>query len=381
MLQELHEGHPGITRMKSLSRMYVWWPGISADTEKSVRLCKQCQEVQSSPPPAPLHPLKWPTRPWARLHLDFAGPFQGKNILVAIDAHSKWVDAVCTPTTSSSCVIEKLRILFATFGLPEMIVTDNGTCFVSQEFENFLQKNGIKHSTSAPYHPASNGLAERAVQVIKRGLRKVTDGTMSSRLAKVLLTYRITPQSTTGLTPSEMLLGRRPRTRLDLLKPNTAERVEQRQQEQKERHDSRSKSRIFRRGDLVFFKNSGVGSAWLPGKIVEITSPVSFVVLLEDGRRKRCHQDHLRHRVVEDVIDEEVAMPSPSSTGDSTSEIGTELVAETPPCPEPTQSSESSDSSLSDTQTPPDIRTPSTDTHRYPRRQRKPRVWFEPGTT
>ena len=62
VLQELHEGHPGITKMKFLSRMYVWWPGINADIEKSVRLCRACQEVQSSPPLAPLNPWKWPTR-------------------------------------------------------------------------------------------------------------------------------------------------------------------------------------------------------------------------------------------------------------------------------------------------------------------------------
>ena len=70
--------------------------------------------------------------------------------------------------------------------------------------------------TSAPYHPASNCLAERAVQVVKRGLKKVTDGTMNLRLAKILLTYRVTPQSTTGLAPAEVFLGRRPRTRLDI---------------------------------------------------------------------------------------------------------------------------------------------------------------------
>ena len=276
----------------------MWWPGISADIEKSVRLCRECQEVQSSPPLAPLHPWKWPTRPWARLHLDFAGPFQGKNILIAIDAHSKWIEAVCTSSTASSCVIEELRTLFAKLGLPEMVVTDNGTCFVSQEFEQFLRKNGIKHTTSAPYHPASNGLAERAVQVIKRGLKKVTDGTMSSRLAKVLFTYRVTPQSTTGLAPAEMLLGRRPHTRLDLLKPHTAERVEQKQREQKERHDSRGKARTFNIGDPVFLKNFGAGSKWLPGKILETSGPVSFHVILEDGRHKRCHQDQLRPRVV-----------------------------------------------------------------------------------
>ena len=85
-----------------------------------------------------------------------------------------------------------------------MVVTDNGTGFVSREFEEFLRRNGVKHTTSAPYHPASNGLAERAVQVIKRGLKKVTAGTMGSRLAKVLFAYRITQQSTTGLAPAEL---------------------------------------------------------------------------------------------------------------------------------------------------------------------------------
>ena len=97
--------------------------------------------------------------------------------------------------------------------------------FVSAEFEAFLASNGIKHITSAPYHPASNGLAERAVQIVKR-LKKITQGSMRSRIAQVLFTYRLTPQSTTGISPGELLFGRRPRSRLDLLKPHTAERVE-----------------------------------------------------------------------------------------------------------------------------------------------------------
>ena len=91
-----------------------------------------------------------------------------------------------------------------------MVITDNGTGFVSSEFEQFLKSNGVKHTTSAPYHPASNGLAERAVQIVKKGLKKRTTGTMSSRLAKILFNYRISPQTTTGTSPAELLLGRRP---------------------------------------------------------------------------------------------------------------------------------------------------------------------------
>ena len=127
--------------------MYVWRPGISSDIEKSVRQCRECQEVQSSPPAAPLNPWRWPTRPWARLHLDFLGLFEGKNILVIVDAHSKWIEAVCTPSTSSTSVIEVLSTLFSQFGVPEMVVTDNGTGFVSSEFEEFsvLMESNTPH--------------------------------------------------------------------------------------------------------------------------------------------------------------------------------------------------------------------------------------------
>ena len=75
------------------------------------------------------------TCPWPCLHLDYASPVKGKMILVLINAHSKWIDAVCTPSTTSSAVMEELRTLFAQFGIPETIVTDNGSCFVSAEIE------------------------------------------------------------------------------------------------------------------------------------------------------------------------------------------------------------------------------------------------------
>ena len=132
------------------------------------------------------------------------------------------VEAFCTSNATSKYVITKLRLAFSQFGVPETIVTDNGTCFVSEEIEYFLMSNGIKHYTSAPYHPVSNGLAE----IIKRGLRKEMVGDIDELLSKILFNYRITPQTTTGVSPSELLLGRRPRTRLILLKPHTADRVE-----------------------------------------------------------------------------------------------------------------------------------------------------------
>ena len=126
VLHQLHEGHPGMTKMKGLSRMYVCWPGISGDIEKLVKSCSSCQLNQSALPVAPLRPWSWPTRPWARLHIDYAGPVEGKMILVLIDAHSKWIEAVCTAGSTSAVVIEELRAIFARFGIPEhwLVITE-----------------------------------------------------------------------------------------------------------------------------------------------------------------------------------------------------------------------------------------------------------------
>lgn len=88
-------------------------------------------------------------------------------------------------------------------------------CFVSEEFETYLSKNGIKHITSAPYHPSTNSLAERAVQLVKKGLKKEKEGSIVSRIARVLMAYRTTPQSTIGMPPFELLQGRQLRTRLE----------------------------------------------------------------------------------------------------------------------------------------------------------------------
>ena len=76
VLSELNVGHSGMTRMKALARSYVWWPGLDEDIERLVKTCQSCQEAKSVPPAAPLHPWIWSTRPWARIHVDFAAPFR-----------------------------------------------------------------------------------------------------------------------------------------------------------------------------------------------------------------------------------------------------------------------------------------------------------------
>ena len=129
---------------------------------------------RKNPPEAPLHPWEWPSKRWERIHIDYAGPFLGKMFLVVIDAYSKWIEVHRVNTATSRVTIEKLRSTFAIHGFPITIVSDNGRNFCREEFEEFLAKNGIHHRRKAPYHPASNGLAERAVQTFKKGMKKMS---------------------------------------------------------------------------------------------------------------------------------------------------------------------------------------------------------------
>ena len=90
VLAELHGAHPGMTRMKALALQWVWWSNLYQAIEDVVKNCEECQQDRPNPPPAPLHPWQWPTCPWTRLHVDFAGPMDHKMFLVVIDSHSKY---------------------------------------------------------------------------------------------------------------------------------------------------------------------------------------------------------------------------------------------------------------------------------------------------
>ncbi|UYV65610.1 K02A2.6-like [Cordylochernes scorpioides] len=113
------------------------------------------------------------------------------------------------------------------FGIPRTLVSDNGTGFTSEEFRQFMTRNGILHLWTAPFHPSSNGLAECAVQTIKTGLKKVQQGSISQRLAEILLGYRRTPIASIGKSPSEMMFGHNIRSRLDLILPNPGPKWDQ----------------------------------------------------------------------------------------------------------------------------------------------------------
>ena len=313
LLEQLHESHPGISRMKSLARGYLWWPSMDSDIEQYVKDCHTCQSQRPQPSLAPVHFWDIPQQPWNRLHLDFAGPFLGHMYLILVDAHSKWIDVVLMHTITSANTIEKLQSIFAIHGLPKTIVTDNGSTFTSTEFQQFLRINGIRHVTSAPYHPSTNGLAERAVQSFKSALKKITNGTIQSRISQFLFRYRLTPHSATGLSPAKVLLGRRPRSQLDLSFPDLAQKVTDHQPKSLPRNNRPVRS--FSVGEKVFvrdFRSPHV--KWIPGTIAKVTGPVSYLIELADGLVRR-HVDAVRKRTSDIVVDDS------SSTSDSASDF------------------------------------------------------------
>ena len=193
LLKDLHAEHLGIVRSKQLARMYVWWPRLDKDIEGMVKACLSCQQHSKNPKSDTTGTWSWPTSPWKRIHIDFAGPeSNGQMYLVIVDAFSKYLEIYPMTKTDTPRTIEKLRHLFSSFGLPEHIVTDNGPQFISEDFKTFLQYNDIQHTRTAPKHPATNGLAERYVGYFKESLRKMGDRSESlhAKLDRFLFTYR-----------------------------------------------------------------------------------------------------------------------------------------------------------------------------------------------
>jgi transposase InsO family protein len=141
--------------MKTLARSYVWWPDLNQDLENTVKTYVDCNKFGRSVPALKDHGHPWcrPTGPYQRIHMDFAGPFQGHLWLLIQDAHSKWPDIVKMNSTKAGALLKVLRDVFARTGLPCVVLSDNGPQFISDELEVFFKQNGIKHIPIPTYHP------------------------------------------------------------------------------------------------------------------------------------------------------------------------------------------------------------------------------------
>lgn len=230
MLSELHSGHFGIVKTKSIARAKLWWPSIDKDIASYIGSCTACCSAQAAPPRAPPAPWPRPAGAWQRLHIDYMS-IGSRDYLIVIDAFSKWLECIhMNNGTSTRALINKLKYLFSRFGIPHVIVSDNDTKINSFEFNSFCSNNGIRHVTSPIYHPASNGLAENAVKTCKKMIKCLLNQYRSSsaideKLLGILFEYRNTDHCTTGASPAKLMLGRALRSRLDLILPGCRSRV------------------------------------------------------------------------------------------------------------------------------------------------------------
>ena len=321
ILKLLHLGHFGMQRMKQLARSTVYWPRIDFDIEDLCRKCTSCGQFQNKPDKPSIHPWMMPEKPWSRLHLDHAINFLGRNWLVLVDAYSKYPCIHPTTSTSSKSTTAILEQEFAHFGYPHTLVTDNATTFMSQEFQAWCKQRGIVHLTGAPYHPATNGAAERLIQSFKQALRK-SSLPPKEALQEFLMQYRRIPFAS-GLSPSELLNGRRIRTKIDTLVPSIPHLLQGRQSRQASKHsndaeDSEVVSKVehhYSLGDpcyaLYFGPRRDRDPRWVPAIVTKVHGTRSVNVrVIPRGPTWRRHLDQLRPRYGLDQDDDPCEIPT-----------------------------------------------------------------------
>ncbi|XP_054278567.1 uncharacterized protein K02A2.6-like [Macrosteles quadrilineatus] len=222
-----------------------------------IAVCKPCREKQNSLTKEINHPWEPATQPWERIHIDFMGPTNGQQFFIVVDAFSNWVEVILTKAATTDWTIKELKKLFSTFGLPSLLISDNGRSFTSLTFQEFLKSCGTQHKTTAPFHPSSNGQAERFVQTVKKMLKSILDepGTLYSKIHKVLIQLRQVPNST-GNSAYYLMFNRQLRTYLSVMIPSRIE-------------DSKDKPKAL----VNDLEAKAIGFSLPSGKRCDITAP------------------------------------------------------------------------------------------------------------
>ena len=217
VLELAHEGHQGIVKTKDRLRSKVWWPNMNSMVERHCKRCLGCQAVTPITTIPPVKTTTMPTKPWRDLAVDLMGPLPtGESLLVTVDYYSRWIEVDVVRNTTSSAIIRCLENHFTRHGIPETLRTDNGSNLVSHEMEEFLDELGIKHKKTIPLWPRANGEVERQNKSLLKAMcaAQAEGKQWQQELQKYLLAYRSTPHTTTGVSPAELLYGRKIQTKM-----------------------------------------------------------------------------------------------------------------------------------------------------------------------
>jgi hypothetical protein len=284
--------------------------------------------LRNAPEKTPLTPWPRTEEPWQRLQSDYFGPIWGYHFLVTVDSHSKWIEAFRGNTPTSEFTVQCLRQQFARFGIPDSHISDNGTAFTSEHTKKFLKANGVYQGFTAPYNPATNGLAENAVKTIKRALIKKLGKEPRSKdeidkaLQNILMEYRNTPHSTTGISPARALLGRNLKDILTQVLPKKSRlalkhhEIYQNNIERQKKNYKGNRLVSFIAGEEVYvrcYKNSNKPS-WVRAKIIEKISEKTYRCKLISGHERKVHVDQIQTPVVKTSSVDELEGESNGST-------------------------------------------------------------------
>lgn len=299
VLQCIHEGHLGIDKCRDRASTGVWWPRITLEVKNIVKACEHCQIHKKAQQKESLHPTPLPDGPWKQVATDILEE-KGVKHIVVVDQYSRYLELMRLYGTTSSAIIQKLKGVFARWGIPLKLVSDNGPQFSAKEFADFAENYGFEHHTTSPHHHQANGAAEKAVQTAKKILKQ-----KDPFLA--LMTYRATPVKATGYSPAQLAMGRQIRTRLPVLqsKMNT----EWPKHSEVQRNDERAKStysHYYRRGnhimpDVKIGENVRIKTdeekQWsAPAKVVgkPANAPRSVLVRCQNGNVVRRNRRHVQ---------------------------------------------------------------------------------------
>lgn len=284
-LIQLHSGHQKIVKSKALAQQTVFWPGINSDLEAFVAKCSVCAEVAPSQKKLNMIQHDIPDLPWWQIAVDIL-EYKGLFYLVVIDYYSKWIDAILMKDKTAHTVVDILSFLFSVHGVPKVLFADNNP-FKSYVCTEFAEQQNFTIVTCSPHFHQSNGLAERAVGIVKSFLKKCFRDPKAT-LQNCLLQYRITPIAGLGASPAQLLMSRQLRSSLPIhvskLKPavipNVKTLLTQKSNLTKQHYDktANSKECTFSPSDYVFMQNPFT-KEWEPGIIVEkCDEPRSYFV-------------------------------------------------------------------------------------------------------
>ena len=161
---KIHGGHQGVQQCRLWAKISVWWHGISCKIESTVRQCHICAK-QFTPRREPLKPSELPQFPWKKVAVDLFH-LKGANYIILVDYFSRFPEVEKLTSTTSGAIIDWVKFIFSRFGIPEMVVSDNGLQFTSRLLSDFANTYSFQHITSSPLFPQSNGQIKRTVQTV-----------------------------------------------------------------------------------------------------------------------------------------------------------------------------------------------------------------------